>query len=80
MSQPRQSRRASPVEPDELEAPPPRGRQAWLALLVTGILIAAVAGSGLLIKHAIEPPQDDQRQDHLAVFRLLVVASKEIRY
>ncbi len=55
MSQPRQSRRAAPVEPDELEAPPPRGRQAWLALLVTGILIAAVAGSGLLIKHAIEP-------------------------
>ena len=55
MSQPRTSRRAAPVEPDELEAPAPWGRQAWLALLVMGILIAAVVGSGLLIKHAIEP-------------------------
>ncbi len=55
MSQPRPSRRPAPVEPDELEAPPPRGRQAWLALLVMAVLIAAVAGGGLLIKHAIEP-------------------------
>ena len=55
MSQQRPSRRPAPVEPDELEAPPPRGRQAWLALLVMAVLIAAVAGGGLLIKHAIEP-------------------------
>src|SRR5207237_9371543 len=55
VSQPRPSRRPAPVEPDELEAPPPRGRQAWLALLVMAVLIAAVAGGGLLIKHAIEP-------------------------
>ncbi len=56
MSQPRPSRRAAPVEPDELEAPPPWGRHAWLALLVMGILIVAVVGSGLLLKHAVEPP------------------------
>jgi cyclophilin family peptidyl-prolyl cis-trans isomerase len=55
VSQQRPSRRPAPVEPDELEAPPPRGRQAWLALLVMAVLIAAVAGGGLLIKHAIEP-------------------------
>ena len=53
MSQPRPSRRAAPVEPDELETP--GGRQSWLALLVLGVLIAAVAGSGLLVKHALEP-------------------------
>jgi len=55
VSQPRPSRRQAPVEPDELDAPAPRGRQAWIALFVMGVLIAAVAGGGLLIKHAIEP-------------------------
>ena len=55
MSQQRSSRRPAPVEHDELEATPPRGRQAWVALFVMGLLIAAVAGGGLLIKHAIEP-------------------------
>jgi len=55
VSQQRASRRPAPVELDELEATPPRGRQAWVALLVMGVLIAAVAGGGLLIKHAIEP-------------------------
>ena len=55
MSQPRPSRRAAPVEPDELEAPPPWGRQAWMALLVMGALIAAVAGAGVLISKALEP-------------------------
>ncbi len=55
MSQPRSARRAAPVVPDELEAPAPWGRQAWLALLVMGVVIAAVVGSGLLIRHAIEP-------------------------
>lgn len=55
MSQPRPARRAAPVVPDELEAPAPWGRQAWLALLVMGVVIAAVVGSGLLIRHAIEP-------------------------
>ena len=55
MSQPRPSRRPAAVVRDELEAPTPWGRQAWLSLLVVGVLIAAVAGSGLLIKHALEP-------------------------
>jgi cyclophilin family peptidyl-prolyl cis-trans isomerase len=55
MSQPRTSRRAAPVEADELEAAPPWGRQAWLALLVVGVMVAAVIGSGLLIRHALEP-------------------------
>jgi cyclophilin family peptidyl-prolyl cis-trans isomerase len=56
VSQPRPSRRPAPVVPDELEAPTPWGRQAWLSLLVVGALIAAVVGSGLLIRHALEPP------------------------
>ena len=55
MSQPRPSRRAAPVEPDELEAAPPRGRQAWLSLLVVGVLLAVIIGSGLLVRHALEP-------------------------
>lgn len=55
MSQPRPPRRATPVEPDELEGSLPRGRQAWIALLVTAIVLAAAIGSGLLIKHAIDP-------------------------
>jgi len=54
VSQPR-SRRAAPVVPDELEAPAPWSRQAGIALLVMGVLIAAVVGSGLLIKHALAP-------------------------
>lgn len=55
MSQPRQSRRSTPVEPDELEASPPRGRQAWIALFVMAVLVAVVVGSGLLVRHALEP-------------------------
>lgn len=55
MSQPRPSRRQAPVEPDELEAAPPSGRQAWLAVLVLGVLVAVIIGSGLLIRHALEP-------------------------
>src|SRR5207302_11381548 len=55
VSQPRPSRRAAPVETDELEAPPPWGRQAWIALLVMGALIAAVVGAGVLVSKALEP-------------------------
>ena len=55
MSQPRPSRRPQPAEPDELAAPGQWGRQAWLALLVMGVLIAAVIGSGVLIQKALEP-------------------------
>ena len=55
MSQPRSSRRAAPVDPDELEADAPRGRQAWLALLVMGVLVAVIVGTGLLIRHALDP-------------------------
>ena len=40
---------------EELEAPAPWGRQAWLALLVMGVLVAVVIGSGLLIQHALAP-------------------------
>ena len=54
MSQPRPSRRPAAAEPGELETPG-WNRQSWLALLVVGVLIAAVAGSGLLIKHALAP-------------------------
>ncbi len=55
MSQPRPTRRPTPAAPDELDAQAPRGRQALVALLVMGVLIAAVIGSGLLIKHALAP-------------------------
>ena len=55
MSQPRPSRRAAPVEPDELAAPAPAGRQALLALLVMGVLIAAVVGTGVLVNKVLEP-------------------------
>ncbi|HET7421201.1 MAG TPA: peptidylprolyl isomerase [Candidatus Dormibacteraeota bacterium] len=55
MSERRSSRRQAIAEPDELEAAAPRGRQAWTALLVMAVLIAAVIGSGLLIRHAVEP-------------------------
>lgn len=55
MSQPRPTRRPAPAVPDELDAPAPRGRQALIALLVMGVVIAAVIGSGLLIKHALAP-------------------------
>jgi len=55
VSQPRPSRRAAPVEPDELAAPAPAGRQALLALLVMGVLIAAVVGTGVLVNKVLEP-------------------------
>jgi cyclophilin family peptidyl-prolyl cis-trans isomerase len=55
VSERRSSRRQTIVEPDELEAAAPRGRQAWMALLVVGVLIALVIGSGLLIGHAVAP-------------------------
>src|SRR5437667_1503583 len=54
MSQ-RSSRRPAPVEPNEVEAAPPWGRQAWIALLVMGALIAAVIGAGWLVSKALEP-------------------------
>lgn len=55
MSQPRARRRPAPLEPDELEAAPPRGRQAVVSLLVVGVLIALIVGSGLLVRHALDP-------------------------
>jgi cyclophilin family peptidyl-prolyl cis-trans isomerase len=55
VSQPKPSRRALPVEPEEVAAPAPSGRQAWLALLVMGVLILAVAGAGELVNKALEP-------------------------
>jgi cyclophilin family peptidyl-prolyl cis-trans isomerase len=55
VSQTRPSRRPTPPGPDELDTAMPKGRQAVISLLVMGVLVAAVIGSGLLIKHAIEP-------------------------
>lgn len=55
MSQQRPSRRPVQVEPDEFEAPLPRGREAWLALLVMGIVLAVAIGSGWLVGKALEP-------------------------
>jgi len=55
VSQPRPSRRPAPAVPDDVAAPIPRGRQAWLALLVMGVVIAAVIGAGVLVQKALEP-------------------------
>ncbi|HSS60779.1 MAG TPA: peptidylprolyl isomerase [Candidatus Limnocylindrales bacterium] len=55
MSQPRPSRRPAPIAVDDHDVPVTWGRQTWIALLVMGALIAAVIGSGLLIKHALDP-------------------------
>jgi cyclophilin family peptidyl-prolyl cis-trans isomerase len=55
VSQPKPSRRPLPAAPEEVAAPAPSGRQAWLALLVMGALILAVAGLGELVNKALEP-------------------------
>lgn len=55
MSQQRPGRRQALAPADELDAGLPRGRQAWLALLVMGVLVALIIGSGLLIRHALAP-------------------------
>jgi cyclophilin family peptidyl-prolyl cis-trans isomerase len=52
----RASRRAAPVEPEAVETAPPWGRQAWIALVVMGALVAAVVGAGWLVSKALEPP------------------------
>ena len=59
MSQPRPSRRATQVEIEQ-EAAPPRGRQAWIAVLVMAVVLAAVAGGGWLVQKAIEPATPSQ--------------------
>ncbi len=41
---------------DEVEAAPPWGPHAWIALLVMGALVAAVIGAGWLVSKALEPP------------------------
>lgn len=53
MSQ-RPSRRPVQPEPDELDVPTPRGRQAWIAVIVMGIVLLAAIGSGLLIGKDLE--------------------------
>jgi cyclophilin family peptidyl-prolyl cis-trans isomerase len=55
VSQARPSRRPPQVVADEPTLPVVWNRQTWIALLVTGALIAVVIGSGVLIKRAIEP-------------------------
>lgn len=49
------ARRSAPAAPEEFEAPVPRGRHVWIALLLTGILIAMAFGAGLLIDRAMAP-------------------------
>lgn len=48
-------RRAAPVMPDEIEVSIPRGRQAWVALLLMAVLIAVALGTGLLVDRALAP-------------------------
>lgn len=55
MSQRRPPRRPAPVEPDELAAPVQWNRQAWVALLVMAVLVAAVIGAGVLMEKALAP-------------------------
>lgn len=55
MSQPRPSRRPAPVVVEEADVPVTWGRQTWIALLGMAALIAAVVGSGLLMRHALDP-------------------------
>jgi len=49
------ARRGAPVAPEEVEVGIPRGRHVWIALLLTGILIAIALGAGLLIDRAVTP-------------------------
>jgi cyclophilin family peptidyl-prolyl cis-trans isomerase len=55
VSQARPARRPPPVATDEPNVPVVWNRQTWTALLVMAALIAAVIGSGVLIKRAVEP-------------------------
>jgi len=55
VSRPKPSRRPVPAAPEEVAAAAPSGRQAWLALVVMGVLILAVAGLGELVNKALEP-------------------------
>lgn len=54
MSQTRPSRRASAPAPVEVEAPLPRGREAWLALVVLGAIVAVALGTGWLVGKTLE--------------------------
>jgi cyclophilin family peptidyl-prolyl cis-trans isomerase len=55
VSQARPSRRTPAVAPVELEAQPPRGRQAWIALIVMAAIVAVALATGWLIGKALEP-------------------------
>jgi peptidyl-prolyl cis-trans isomerase B (cyclophilin B) len=55
VSQARPSRRPAPAVADEPDVPVVWNRQTWIAVLVMAALIAAVIGSGVLIKRALEP-------------------------
>lgn len=61
MSQPRPSRRAAATTaPVELEAQLPRGREAWIALIVMAAIVAIALGTGWLIGKTVEsvvPPR-----------------------
>jgi cyclophilin family peptidyl-prolyl cis-trans isomerase len=44
------------AEPDETNLPPALRRRPWVPVLVVGVLIAVVLGSGLLVNQALKPP------------------------
>lgn len=56
MSQARPQRRPTPVVAEETDVPVVWNRQTWIALLVMGVLIAAVAGGGVLIQRDLQQP------------------------
>ncbi len=54
MSQARPSRRASAPAQVELEAAPPRGREAWIAAIVMAAIVGVALGTGWLIGKTLE--------------------------
>ena len=56
MSQARPQRRPTPVVAEETDVPVVWNRQTWIAVLVMGVLIAAVVGGGVLIQRDLQQP------------------------
>ena len=49
-------RRPVVAEPDETNLPPMLRQRPWLPVLIVGLLIVVVLGSGLLVDKALKPP------------------------